>query len=175
MGPDFFEGCEARREDASDLTEASESRFHDRGSAASARPATETRRTPSGSGMQQARNLCAEEAVEVVQNHEGGTRPADWHPTAEGDGDIAGSERTDDPYCTQRESPSGSDAAKVGWRGAICVGRKRGNEAHTRSSEFHERQDRRAAGNGWPSPRFLAGRSEGEAKIERDPSMQSMD
>lgn len=107
MGSDFFEGCEARREDASDLTEASESRFHDRGSAASARPATETRRTPSGTGMQQARNPCAGKAVEVVQNHEDGTRPTDWHPPAEGDGDIAGSERTGDPYCKRRNSPRG--------------------------------------------------------------------
>jgi hypothetical protein len=33
----------------------------------------ETRRTPSGTGMQQARDSSAEQAVEVVQNHEDGT------------------------------------------------------------------------------------------------------
>jgi hypothetical protein len=47
--------------------------------------------------MQQARDLCAEETVEVVRNHEDGTGPTDWHPEAEGGGNVAGSGRTDDP------------------------------------------------------------------------------
>jgi hypothetical protein len=62
--------------------QASEPRPSGRGGAASGRQATETRRTPSGTGMQQARNLCAEEAVEVVRNHEDGTSALAWQPAS---------------------------------------------------------------------------------------------
>jgi hypothetical protein len=69
----------------------SERRLSGRRGAASGGQATETRRTPSGTGMQQARNPCAEETVEVVRNHEDGTRLTDWHPSAEGGGNVTGS------------------------------------------------------------------------------------
>jgi hypothetical protein len=45
---------------------------------------SETRRTLAGSGMQQAHDTQREQAVEVVRNHEGGTRPGAWQCSAEG-------------------------------------------------------------------------------------------
>jgi hypothetical protein len=78
--------------------------------------------------MQQARNPCAKEAVEVVRNHEGGTRPTDWFPSAEGGGDVTGSRRTGDPAVTVGQAPAVWQSAKVGWLGASWVGRMRGME-----------------------------------------------
>jgi hypothetical protein len=52
------------------------------------------RRTPVGSGMQQARNPSAEKAVEVVRNHEDGTCFLDGLQEAEAGGNVGGSGRT---------------------------------------------------------------------------------
>lgn len=46
------------------------------------------------SGMQQAHNLRAEEAAEMVRNHESGTRFWSWLLQTEADGNIGGSRRT---------------------------------------------------------------------------------
>jgi hypothetical protein len=65
---EFFEGCEQRRGEmpglSADCTRAG--RF---GSPRAGNPAD----LMTGSGMQQARDLRAEETIEVVQNHEDGT------------------------------------------------------------------------------------------------------
>jgi len=54
----------------------------------------ETRRTPVGSGMQQARDLRAEEPVEVVRNHEDGTGFRGWHLGTEAGRKARGSGRS---------------------------------------------------------------------------------
>jgi hypothetical protein len=48
-----------------------------------------------GSGMQQARDLRAEEPVEVVRNHEDGTGFRGWHLGTEAHGNMLGSGRSD--------------------------------------------------------------------------------
>jgi hypothetical protein len=48
-----------------------------------------------GSGMQQARDLRAEEPVEVVRNHEDGTGFRGWHLGTEAHGNMLGSRRSD--------------------------------------------------------------------------------
>jgi hypothetical protein len=89
---DFFEGCEGRLRERSHAGSGGVvvfGRRHTRGSSG-----TETQRTPSGTGMQQARDL------ECGVNRRGGEKPrgrnaqAGWHRSAEGGGNVTGSGRT---------------------------------------------------------------------------------
>jgi hypothetical protein len=107
---------------------------------------------PSGSAL-------AEQTVEVVQNHEGGTRPVGWHRRAEGGGDVAGSGRRQ--ACRGRGTrferiprEAGGDAA--GNRGGAASGLTGAPDGpRTRGTASRAREDPEdPAGNG--------GRSRGE-------------
>jgi hypothetical protein len=126
---DFFEGCEVRREEASDPPQARRAQVHS-GAARQAgagdckrgeplpvagcnKPATPVRRKPS--------RWC--ETTRAERDRRTGT------PLTEGGGDATGSRRTGGPASSRRSGPRGLvDARNARRLGETRVGRRRGNE-----------------------------------------------
>jgi hypothetical protein len=78
---DFFEGCETRCGGS-------------RGSPFTVDAANKRSEPCLASGCNTPERSSAEQAVEVVRNHEDGTRSCGWRRAAEGGGDVSGSGRT---------------------------------------------------------------------------------
>jgi hypothetical protein len=74
---ELFEGCELRRGESNPSNHGA---FGHRGTAAR----TKRGEPLAGCGVQQTRNFSTEQTVEVVRNHEGGTRTGAWQRRSEG-------------------------------------------------------------------------------------------
>lgn len=120
-----------------------------------------------GSGMQQARDLRAEETVEVVRNHEGGTGFRGW-PL----GTDARDQRRAREWTLGGSHPCRACAARGRWRGDSAPGARRGrdrvgtpHESHERRSRFDQGQQRELwrGAKAWRAARCRFFRKEGAA------------